>query len=42
MAIGGSWPGADTACVMLPAHANNFFDMQIREIVAMPRNKARQ
>lgn len=42
MAIGGTWSGADTACVMLPAHANNFFDMQIREIVAMPRDKARQ
>ncbi len=42
MAIGGTWSGADTACVMLPAHANNFFDMQIREIVAMPRDKVRQ
>ena len=41
MAIGGTWGGADTACVMLPAHANNFFDMQIREIVAMPRDKSR-
>jgi hypothetical protein len=42
LAIGGTWSGADTACVMLPAHANNFFDMQIREIIAMPRDKARQ
>lgn len=42
MAIGGTWSGADTACVMLPAHANNFFDMRISEIVAMPRDKSRQ
>lgn len=41
IAIGGTWSGADTACVMLPAHANNFFDMQIREIVAIPRDKSR-
>ena len=42
LAIGGTWSGADTACVMLPAHANNFFDMQIREIVALPRDKSRR
>jgi hypothetical protein len=41
IAIGGTWNGADTACVILPAHANNFFDMQVREFVAIPRDKAR-
>jgi len=37
IAIGGTNSGADTACVILPAHANNFFDLQIREFIAMPR-----
>ena len=37
IAIGGTEKGADTACVILPAHANNFFDLQIRELIAMPR-----
>jgi hypothetical protein len=41
IAIGGTWNGADTACVILPAHANNFFDMQVREFIAIPRDKAR-
>lgn len=40
--IGGTWNGADTACVILPAHANNFFDLQIREFIALPRDKARK
>ncbi len=41
IAMGGTWPGVDTACVILPAHANNFFDLQIREFIAIPRDKAR-
>jgi len=41
LALGGSWPGVDTACVVLPAHANNFFDLHVLEIVCMPRDKAR-
>lgn len=40
IAIGGTQGGADTACLILPAHANNFFDLQIREFIAMPRDKA--
>ena len=40
IAIGGTRCGADTACVILPAHANNFFDLQIREFIAMPRDKS--
>ncbi len=37
MAIAGTDAGADTACVVRPAHANNFFKFQVREILAMPR-----
>jgi len=37
--IGGTGEGADTACVVRPAHANDFFKFEIREILAMPRKK---
>ena len=37
IAVGGSGRGADAAAVIKPAHMNNFFDMEIREIIAMPR-----
>lgn len=37
IAIGGSGRGADTAVVLKPAHMNNFFDLKIKEIIAMPR-----
>lgn len=37
IAIGGSGGGADTALVVKPAHAKNFFDTQIREIICKPR-----
>jgi hypothetical protein len=37
IAIGGTMSGADTVCVIRPAHTANFFDLQVREIVAMPR-----
>jgi hypothetical protein len=37
IAVGGTASGADTVCVILPAHTANFFDLQVREIVAMPR-----
>jgi len=37
IAIGGTASGADTVCVIRPAYSANFFDMQVREIVAMPR-----
>jgi hypothetical protein len=39
IAVAGSSSGADTACVMRPAHANGFFNLQVREILAMPRKK---
>ncbi len=41
IAMGGTYPGVDTACVILPAHANNFFDLHVLEIVCMPRDKSR-
>jgi hypothetical protein len=42
IAIGGTWDGADTACVIRPAHANNFFDLHVMEIICMPREKSRE
>jgi len=37
VAVGGTARGADTVCVIRPANTGNFFDLQVREIVAMPR-----
>jgi hypothetical protein len=37
VAVGGTASGADTVCVIRPAYTANFFDLQVREIVAMPR-----
>jgi hypothetical protein len=37
IAVGGTYSGADTVCVIRPAHSASFFDLQVREIVAMPR-----
>ncbi len=42
IAIGGTWSGADTACVIKPAHANSFFDLQVKEFVCLPREKSRE
>jgi uncharacterized protein len=39
IAVGGTMNGADTVCVIRPAHTANFFDLQVREIVAVPRNR---
>ena len=39
IAVAGSSNGADTACVVRPAHANGFFNFQVREVLAMPRKK---
>jgi hypothetical protein len=39
IAVGGTASGADTVCVIRPAHTSSFFDLQVREIVAMPRNR---
>jgi len=37
MAIGGRGGGADTACIVSPAHTNNCFDFEYHEVVCMPR-----
>ncbi len=38
IAIGGTSRGADTALVMKSATASHFFDLEIKEIIAKPRN----
>lgn len=37
IAVGGSGRGADTALVLKPAYAKDFFDLQIHEIICKPR-----
>ncbi len=39
IAAGGTATGADTVCVIKPAHTADYFSLQVREIVAMPRNR---
>ena len=39
VAIGGTSSGADTACVVRPAHSNGFFNFRVREIIAIPRKR---
>ena len=39
IAVGGTSKGADTAVVLKSAHMNNFFDLEIREIIAKPRQR---
>lgn len=39
VACGGTGSGADTVVVVRPAHTSRFFDCQVREIVAMPRDR---
>jgi hypothetical protein len=39
IAIGGTRWGADVALVLRPAHSGDFFSLQVREIIAMPRAK---
>lgn len=39
VACGGTGTGADTVVVVRPAHTSRFFDCQVREIAAMPRNR---
>ena len=36
MCIGGTGKGADTAVILTPANAQNFFDLMILEVVCMP------
>jgi hypothetical protein len=37
IAIAGTGRGADTAAVLKPAHAHDFFDIKIKEIICKPR-----
>jgi len=37
ISIGGTSRGADTAVVLIPAHSNDFFSIQFKEVVCMPR-----
>lgn len=39
IAVGGSGKGADAAIVLKAAHMNNFFDLEIREIIAKARQR---
>jgi uncharacterized protein len=39
IAIGGTRWGADVALVLRPAHSSDFFSLQVKEIIAMPRSK---
>jgi len=39
IAIGGTATGVDTAAVILPSHASGFFELQVREIIAIPRTR---
>jgi len=41
IAVGGSGRGADAALVLKAAHMNNFFDLEIREILAKARQRKR-
>jgi hypothetical protein len=38
IAIGGTGRGADTALRIKPAHASQFFDLRIEEVIAKPSN----
>lgn len=37
ISLGGSGKGADCAIVLKAAHQNNFFDLRVREVIAMAR-----
>jgi hypothetical protein len=37
ISLGGTGQGADTALLLKPAHAQNFFDLRIIDILAKPR-----
>ncbi len=39
IAVGGTESGCDTAVVVRPAHANGFFNLRVREVLAIPRKR---
>jgi len=42
VAIGGTDRGADTALVIKPSNASNFFSLEVREVIAKPRSKTKK
>lgn len=40
IAIGGTGRGADTALILKPAHSNNFFNLEVREVICKPRSRS--
>lgn len=40
ISLGGTGRGVDTAVVLKPAHMNNYFDLEIRELIAKPRQRS--
>jgi hypothetical protein len=39
IAVGGTEWGSDTAIVVKPAHSNGFFNLQVKEVIAMPAKR---
>lgn len=39
VSIGGTSEGSDAAVIVLPAHSNQFFNTEVREVICMPRRK---
>lgn len=39
ISVAGTAAGADSALLIRPAHSNQFFQTEVREIICMPRNK---
>lgn len=39
ISVGGTEEGADTVLVIKPSHTSSYFDLQVREYVALPRNR---
>jgi hypothetical protein len=37
VSIGGTGQGADTAVVLTPANAHDFFDLKVHEVICKPR-----
>jgi hypothetical protein len=38
LAIGGTGSGADTAVILTPANAQDFFDLRVHEVICKPRD----
>jgi len=39
ISIGGTGEGVDTAVILTPSHSNEFFNLIVREIIAIPRSR---